>query len=190
MNFSTKSFWFVSFRPLSYGSKCSQRYSIEFRSGLWDGHSKLRFFFYGKIFFSDFAVCFGSLSCWKFHLCRIIAFGWGNKTLLIMFLYIYWSMMPSMRWNRPTKSDLKHPHTMTLTPSSLRVGNWYFELNLHQLDVDHIWLHQIKTAKTSIYRYRESCDNLFLSYWDEASWTWLGQCGSWQKWDVYSQDAL
>src|SRR5882762_3568045 len=52
----------------SWALSCCQRCSMGFRSGDWAGH------FMGMMLLSEnhlsafFEVCFGSLSCWKYHL--------------------------------------------------------------------------------------------------------------------------
>src|SRR3979490_58529 len=57
----------------SLALRCCQRCSMGFRSGDWAGH------FMGMMLLSEnhlsafFEVCFGSLSCWKYHLSLAIS---------------------------------------------------------------------------------------------------------------------
>lgn len=59
------SWWVLIF---SFFHKCY----VRFQSGDWLGHSNTFIFFLWNHLRVFFVVCFGSLSCWKIHLCLIL----------------------------------------------------------------------------------------------------------------------
>ena len=103
--------------------RCFHKCSIGFKSGDWLGHSnKLIFFLWNQLRVS-FAVCFGSLSCWKVHPRLILSILVdGSRFISRISLYMAPFIVPSMIWSLPVPWEEKQPHTMILPPPNFTVG--------------------------------------------------------------------
>ncbi len=111
-----KRWWTAIFRSL-------QRCSIEFKSGLWLGHSRTVTELLWSHSFIILAVCLGSLSCWKVNL-RPTLRSWAlwRRFSSRISLYLAAFIFPSIATSRPVPAAEKHPHSMMLPPPCFTVG--------------------------------------------------------------------
>ena len=99
------------------------KFSIWFKSGDWLGHSNTLIFFLWNHLRVSFALCFGSLSCWKVQprLIFIILVD-GSRFISRMSRYMAPFIFPSMTWSLPVPRDEKQPHAMMFPPPNFTVG--------------------------------------------------------------------
>ena len=110
--------------------KSSHRFSMIFRSGDWDGHSRTLYLFLCMNAWVDFEQCFGSLSCWNIQPRRNFNFMTDSRTL---FSRICWYWVESMRTSTltrfPVPSLATQPHSMMEPPPNFTVGSKCFSWN-------------------------------------------------------------
>ena len=105
-----------------YLKRC-HKFSIGLRSCDWLGHGRTFIFFFWNHSFVKFAVCLGSLSCWKVYLRHPYNFlALGSIFFSNISLYMNLFILPSMIWRSPTPWAVKKPHTMMLPPPCFMVG--------------------------------------------------------------------
>ena len=90
------------------------RFSIGFKSGDCDDHSRIFQPFFPNQAFVDLDVCLGSLPCWNVQWCPSFKFYTGWATFLVrMPWYLSEFMIPSTRWRFPVSLEAKqHNRTM------------------------------------------------------------------------------
>lgn len=111
------------------GIGCEQPFSSPFTyslSGLGFSHSRTFTLSSLNYFCVGFAVCFGSLSCWKTNLLPSCTSqpslaDWVRLSSRIV-LYFTAFMLPSTLTSLPGSAAEKHPHSMMLPPSCFTAG--------------------------------------------------------------------
>ena len=121
---------FVGSRARTCHFNLVHKFSIRLRSGFWEGHSKTFIFFCLSHFETIFALCFGSLSCWKVHLWRRCNFLTDNCRFFgKIFKWSSFFMIPSTLESSPVRVEAKQPHSIMLPPLCFTVGMVFLGLN-------------------------------------------------------------
>lgn len=106
---SISSFKFLDFFMFNIFSYTSvHNISIGLRSGDWEGHDNVLILRSFKNCFILQAVCLGSLSACKTQFFSISLFANGSRTSFNIFIYTYWSIIPSMDRTNTLSSLPKH----------------------------------------------------------------------------------
>lgn len=105
--------------------RCFQSCSIRFKSGLLLGHSRAFKESSQRNFFVIFALCSGSLSCWKTNLhpslrTRVL----GSRLSSVFSLYIAAFIFPQTLTSLLVPAVEKHPHSMILPLPFCTLGNY------------------------------------------------------------------
>ena len=99
-------------RVLHLLSRIAQRFSMGLRSGDCDGQSIRGMLLSCIQSLTTWAVCFGSLSCWKYQFSRIkVMSALGSMTFSRMFKYPSFTRMPSILCSMPTPDAVNAPQT-------------------------------------------------------------------------------
>jgi len=103
--------------------KSSHSFSMIFKSGDWDGHSR-------TLYLYNFERCFGSLSCWNIQPLRYFDFMTDSWTLFSRICW-YWveSMWPSTLTRFPVQAPATQPHSMMEPLPNFTVGSKFFSWN-------------------------------------------------------------
>ena len=115
---------FDGFRAWTARFRSHHRFSIIFRSGDWDGHSRTLYLFLCMNALVDFERCLGSLSCWSIQPRRNFNFVTDSWTLFARICW-YWleSMRPSTLTRLPVPALATQPHSMMEPPPNFTVGS-------------------------------------------------------------------